>query len=252
MTEKFGPKTTVHIDDETYATVKRTGAVGETAEGTLTPRAASQGKNSGEEYERIPDSLKSGTEDSETGINSRRKRSTGEEESPYSTIKGEPNSETEVIQPRSKKGGDSDYEELPDFILKNGTPGNEAGTEAETKVRKRRALTTEAADSSTSQIRPSNMEAPQLPPRNSKNKDKVHVDELGRVIVPESQLDTISLGENTYHRQLENKLHAEAVDKLTITDTSASEQITRYFRPSSVSGVARFEKASTAFERSMS
>ncbi|MDK4501886.1 hemagglutinin repeat-containing protein [Fusobacterium necrophorum] len=221
LTEKFGPKTTVHVDDGTYATVKRTGVTGE-VEGVLTPRAASQRKNSGEEYERIPDSLKSGTEDSETGINSRRKRSTGEEESPYSTIKGEPNSETEVIQPRSKKGGDSDYEELPDFILKNGTPGNEAGTEAETKVRKRRALTTETADSSTSPLRPSNMEAPQLPPRNSKNKDQVHVDELGRVIVPESQLDTISLGENTYRRQLENKLHSEAVDKLTITDTSVS------------------------------
>lgn len=48
------------------------------------------------------------------------------------------------------------------------------------------------------------------------------MDELGRVIVPESQLDTISLGENTYRRQLENKLHSEAVDKLTITDTSVS------------------------------
>ncbi|EHO17919.1 hypothetical protein HMPREF9466_02541 [Fusobacterium necrophorum subsp. funduliforme 1_1_36S] len=222
LTKQYGPKVTVTNDDGTYATVKRIGTVGEAAEETLTPRAASQRKNSGEEYERIPDSLKSGTEDSETGINSRRKRSTGEEESPYSTIKGELNSETEVIQPRSKKGGDSDYEELPDFILKNGTPGNEAGTEAETKVRRRRSLETEATDSSTSQLRPSNMEAPELPPRNSKNKDQVHVDELGRVIVPESQLDTISLGENTYRRQLENKLHSEAVDKLTITDTSVS------------------------------
>ncbi|KID49013.1 hypothetical protein C095_07155 [Fusobacterium necrophorum subsp. funduliforme B35] len=223
LTEKFGPKTTVHVDDGTYATVKRTGVTGE-VEGVLTPRAASQRKNSGEEYERIPDSLKSGTEDSETGINSRGKRSTGEEESPYSTIKGEPNSETEAIQPRSNRGGDSDYEELPDVVLRNGTSENEAGRQESitAKSRRRRSLETEATDSSTSQVRPSNMEAPQLPPRNSKNKDQVHVDELGRVIVPESQLDTISLGENTYRRQLENKLHSEAVDKLTITDTSVS------------------------------
>ncbi|RXZ71090.1 hypothetical protein EPT53_02185 [Fusobacterium necrophorum] len=213
LTEKFGPKTTVHIDDETYATVKRTGATGE-AEGVLTPRT-NQGKNTAEQVR---------TDSSELGSNSINRKSLVDQESPYSTIKGEPNSETEAIRPRSKTVGDSDYEELPNVIPRSGTSENEAGRQTSTlrKSRKKRALTAEAADSSTSQIRPSNMEAPQLPPRNSKNKDKVHVDELGRVIVPESQLDTISLGENTYHRQLENKLHAEAVDKLTITDTSVS------------------------------
>ncbi|WP_285048441.1 hemagglutinin repeat-containing protein [Fusobacterium necrophorum] len=213
LTEKFGPKTTVHIDDETYATVKRTGATGE-VEGVLTPRA-NQPKNIAEQV---------GTDNNESGTNSRKRRSLVEEESPYSTIKGEPNSETEVIQPRSNRGGDSDYEELPDVVLRNGTSENEAGRQESTpaKSRRRRSLETEATDSSTSQVRARNTEGPELPPRNSKNKDQVYVDELGRVIVPESQLDTISLGENTYRRQLENKLHAEAVDKLTITDTSVS------------------------------
>lgn len=53
------------------------------------------------------------------------------------------------------------------------------------------------------------MEAPTLPPRNVKGEEKVYIDELGRVVVPESQLDTISLGENTYHQQLENKLRSK-------------------------------------------